>query len=81
MSKESLVILLGLIVFFTPSLGIPEEYKSYILSVSGIVLMIIGYLLRRAAYLRSIDRGNGEIGTDSFVERVHTNREVDTLDI
>lgn len=80
MSKESIVILLGLIVFFTPSLGIPTEYKSYILSGSGVALMLIGYILRRVAYLRSTDRGDGEREADSFVEsaRQDTPPEPDT---
>lgn len=68
MSKESLIILVGLLVFFTPSLGIPEDWKQYILLGSGVFLMLLGYILRRAAYLRSIDRGDGERGADSFVE-------------
>ena len=68
MSRESLILLLGLIVFFTPALGIPEEWKGYILSGSGIVLLIVGYLLRRAAYIRRIDKGNGKRENDSFVE-------------
>ncbi len=68
MSRESLILLLGIVVFFTPSLGIPEDWKLYILSGCGVLIIIIGYTLRRAAYLRSIDKGNGESSTDSFVE-------------
>ena len=78
MSKESLILILGIVIFFTPSLGVPSEWKSYILSGSGILLVIIGYLLRRAAYLRSTERENGERATDSYVEsskRMHTNSE------
>lgn len=68
MSRESLVLLLGLVVFFTPTLGIPDQWKTYILAGSGILLIVIGYMLRRAAYLRSIDAGGGTRETDSFVE-------------
>lgn len=68
MSRESLVLLLGLVIVFVPYLGIPFAWKTYVLSAVGIVLMIIGFLLRRAAYLRKIDKGNGEKATDSFVE-------------
>ena len=68
-SRESLVLILGLVVFFAPSLGIPPEWKGYILSGSGILLLIVGYLLRRAAYMRKTDKGNGERGNDdSFSE-------------
>lgn len=68
MSKESLTVLLGIIVFFTPSLGIPDEWKVYTVTTAGFLLIVIGYLLRRGAYLRRIDKGNGERGTDSFHE-------------
>lgn len=68
MSRESLVIFAGLLVFFVPSVGVPEEWKTYVLMVCGVVLMLLGYLLRRAAYYRSLDQGNGERAADSFVE-------------
>lgn len=78
MSKESLIILIGLIVFFTPSFGIPEDWKQYILLTSGALLVLFGYVLRRAAYLRSIDRGNGEHGGDSFVENTRPENSLET---
>lgn len=68
MSRESLVLLLGVVIFFAPTLGIPEEWKLYIISGSGLLLIVIGYTLRRSAYLRSIERENGTRETDSFVE-------------
>ncbi len=68
MSRESFVLLLGTVVFFTPWLGVPEAWKLYMISGSGVLLFVVGYLLRRAAYLRRIDMGGGERGTDSFVE-------------
>ena len=68
MSRESLVLLLGCLVFFVPSLGIPEDWKDYLLVGSGMLLILLGFLLRRSSYLRKIDKGNGEIGTDSFTE-------------
>lgn len=74
MSRESLIIVLGIIVFFAPSLGIPENWKLYILVVSGVLLMVTGYLLRRSAYLRSIDTGEGTRKTDSYVESVEQSK-------
>ena len=68
MSRESIVLFLGLVVLSVPTLGIPEDWKQYILMASGVLLIIFGYLLRRSAYYRHIDKGNGELGTDSFVE-------------
>ncbi|MAZ56401.1 hypothetical protein CL653_01280 [bacterium] len=68
MSRESIVLLLGLVVLVVPSIGIPPNWKTIILSVTGALLVIVGYSLRRAAYLRKIDKGNGERGTDVFSE-------------
>lgn len=70
MSRESLVFLFGLIIFITPLLGVPPEWKEYLMLAIGSLLIIIGFSLRRSAYHHKIDRGNGEIGTDSFVESV-----------
>ena len=79
MSRESLVIFTGLIVFFVPSIGVPEEWKTYILMGAGVLLMLFGYLLRRAAYFRSLDKGNGERAADSFVESRKKNGQEDHL--
>lgn len=68
MSRESFVLVTGIIVFFLPWLGIPDEWKRYGIAACGAMLFLVGYLLRRAAYLRRIDMGNAERGTDSFVE-------------
>ena len=68
MSRESIVLFLGLVVLSVPTLGIPADWKQYILMASGGILIVLGYLLRRSAYYRRIDKGNGELGTDSFVE-------------
>ena len=68
MSKETLVFLFGIALVLLPFLGIPELWKHYTVAGIGVVLIIIGYALRRARFLLHIDRGNGERGTDSFVE-------------
>ena len=68
MTKESLVLFLGIIVFFIPRSGFPNEWQRYILYGAGILLIVVGYLLRRGAYLRRIERANGDRVTDSFVE-------------
>ena len=68
MSREALVILLGFTLILWPSVGIPTLWKTYGLIGIGIVLVLLGYSLRHSRYLRTIDRGNGERGTDSFVE-------------
>ncbi len=68
MSRESLVILFGLLVFLTPLMGIPPAWKDYLLLGVGTLLIIVGFSLRRSAYYHKINKGNGEIGTDSFLE-------------
>lgn len=68
MLKETIVFVAGIFVIVTPFLGVPEEWKEYGFIGIGIILVLVGYILRRAAFLRRIDRGNGERGTDSFVE-------------
>lgn len=70
MSRESIVFTIGLLLLVIPHLGIPDAWKAYFFVVSGLLLVLVGYSLRRAAYLRSIEKTNGERGTDSFVEHV-----------
>lgn len=68
MSKESMVFVLGSIVFFTPFLGIPDEYMEWVQSGAGFLLVVIGYRLRRDAFFASIKNEMGERRTESFVE-------------
>ncbi len=51
-----------------PYLGIPSLWKQYLYVGLGAVLLLVGYALRRAQYLREIDLGNGERGGETFVE-------------
>ncbi len=68
MTKETLVFFSGILLTLAPFLGIPEAWRQYVIAGLGILLIIVGYLLRRAVYLAKIDHGNGERGIDSFVE-------------
>lgn len=68
MSKETLVFLFGIALTLLPFLGMPSEWRQFAIAAIGILLILIGYALRRRAFLERIDRGNGERGTDSFVE-------------
>lgn len=68
MSQESFVFLVGLVVLATPLLGIPHEWKDTATIVAGILLLIAGYRLRRAAYIRSLENEKGERRGDAFVE-------------
>lgn len=68
MTKESLVLLLGFMVLILPRMGIPSDWKEYFLLGAGALLIILGYSLRRRAYLKSIENNRGERTTDSYVE-------------
>ena len=68
MSRESIIFLLGALVFFMPYLGIPVLWKTYFYAGTGLLLMVFGYTLRRRAYLRSLETKEGERTADSFVE-------------
>lgn len=68
MTKETLVFVLGILLTIVPFLGIPEVFKQYVVVGIGVLLVLVGYMLRRALYFARIDQGNGERSDDSFVE-------------
>lgn len=79
MTKETLVFVAGIILTIVPYIGVPLAWRQYIIFGFGVVLILTGYALRRAAYLRQLDLGNGERGTDSFVETTERLFEDSTL--
>ncbi len=68
MTKETIVFFTGILLVLIPFLGVPEAWRQYLVASFGVLLILIGYILRRRVYLSGIDKGNGERGTDSFVE-------------
>ena len=68
MNKETLVFVAGILLTIIPFLGVPEAWRQYVILAIGIILILVGYVLRRSVYLNRIDHGNGERGEDSFVE-------------
>ncbi len=68
MTKETFIFLAGILLTLLPFLGVPLIWRQYMIFGIGILLIVIGYALRRKVFLERIDRGNGERGTDSFVE-------------
>lgn len=68
MSKETLVFIFGILLTVAPFLGVPAIWRQYVIFAIGVILILIGYALRRGVYLNRIDKGNGERGIDSFVE-------------
>lgn len=71
MSKESIVLLVGLIVLAVPMSGLPEDWITYILRAAGVSLIILGLLLRRASYYRRMKEGSEERAADSFIDSSH----------
>lgn len=51
-----------------PHLGVPERWKFFLYTGAGLILILVGYSLRRSAYLRSIEKEDGEHDGDSFTE-------------
>jgi hypothetical protein len=68
MRKTLLVCLIGFICITLPYLGVPEIVRLYITTGVGVFLVLLGYMLLRDEILRRSDMGNGERGSDSFVE-------------
>jgi hypothetical protein len=46
MRKDTLLFVLGLIVFLTPFLGIPGTWKDVVLFVSGFLIVVIAFVCR-----------------------------------
>ncbi len=59
-------------MFLTPFLGLPNDWKEYVLMGVGGMLLLVGYSLSRSSYFRRIDTGNGELSAESFVESTPT---------
>jgi len=72
MSKESFVFILGFLVFLVTFLGIPQDWKRIFFIASGVMLMILGFMLRRAAFFRSIEKDGGGHESDVFAESFMT---------
>lgn len=70
MKRETLVFIFGFLLVFMPFLGVPSEWKRIVYVTIGALLVIVGYQLRRGAYLRSIPVSHGEYKTDVYVESV-----------
>lgn len=75
MSKETSVFFIGVIVLLSPFLGIPRTYHEWLSVGCGVVLMVLGYALRRKLFLQSIEQESGERRSDAFVENTFITRE------
>jgi len=81
MTKESLVFVFGLLIFLISFLGIPRDWKEIFYIASGAVLMIVGFMLRRSAFVRSIEHHSGERNGDAFSELPHIREKENDLDL
>ena len=70
MKRETTIFFLGLLVASMPFWGVPNAWKRGISLALGLLLMFLGYQLRRLAYLRSIESHTGERKTDVYIEQV-----------
>jgi cytochrome c biogenesis protein CcdA len=68
MSRESVVFVIGIILFLFPFLGVPQDVKDIITIIGGALLIVLGIILRRAAFLRSIENVKGEREGEMFTE-------------
>jgi VIT1/CCC1 family predicted Fe2+/Mn2+ transporter len=67
MSKEMGVVVLGVFVIVEPYLGVPNSWHTFFLIISGIAIMVLGFLLRGEA-LASGSHTKESSGRRSFIE-------------
>jgi hypothetical protein len=65
MSKEMAVIALGIWVIVIPYLGVPGGWRTTLMVITGLGLILLGFFLRSEALSRA-----GRRGHSSFVEHV-----------
>ena len=80
MSKEMTVIALGLFIAVVPYLGIPTAWKTPLLLLAGILLMIVGFLLRGAALSRGLEGSESRPFMESGSARRRDNIEPSVLE-
>lgn len=68
MAQETLVFLSGILLFVTPFLGIPADWKTYIYVGIAVLLLLIGYRLRYARFVRTLEAHTDEHESSVFSE-------------
>jgi predicted Na+-dependent transporter len=68
MTKGTAIFLLGLLVIILPALGVPMAWKQIAFGVMGIIMLGIGYSLRRAQYLATLEHDGVVRTAETFVE-------------
>jgi hypothetical protein len=64
MSKEMTVITLGIWIIVVPYLGVPGSWRTTLIVLTGVGLIVLGFFLRAEALSRGPRRGSSH----SFVE-------------
>ena len=54
------MLVVGVIIFFLPLLGLPRSYQSVIMIVGGLVVMILSLRRLRKGYVSELYNGTGE---------------------
>jgi hypothetical protein len=68
MTKGTAIFFLGVLLLIVPSLGIPLWWKQVAYIIMGIILLGVGYSLRRAQYLATLDTDGDLRSSETFVE-------------
>jgi uncharacterized membrane protein len=68
MTKGTAIFLLGLLVIILPALGVPMAWKQIAFVVMGVIMLGIGYSLRRAQYLATLEHDGVVRTAETFVE-------------
>lgn len=66
MSKESTLLLLGLLTALTQFLGLPSSWERVIFFASGATIAVLAFLLRRKRAFNLFS--GGEVRADSYVQ-------------
>jgi predicted Na+-dependent transporter len=68
MTKGTAIFLLGLLVIILPALGMPMAWKQIAFVVMGVIMLGLGYSLRRAQYLATLEHDGVVRSAETFVE-------------
>ena len=65
MTKRQITLIIGLVVFLTPFLGISESMKYYIISFLGLVLIFFAFTLKGEEIQEDVRKANGHAFLES----------------
>jgi predicted Na+-dependent transporter len=68
MTKGTAIFLLGLLVIILPAFGMPFLWKQVALALIGVLMIGIGYSLRRTQYLATLEHDGVVRTAETFVE-------------